>query len=145
MPVCRNCGGRISRFDKDRCPICGTVAPLKGVVSETVEVTSEIDLNSNEFNFKPKERGIVMLLFTLLGFSGAGFFYIKKNKLGLIWLLSNIILISILALLFIFLVKLDYVWGIIIPVIISYIINIGVGIYYLVKPDIKDGRGEFIR
>lgn len=145
MPVCRNCGGRISRFDKDRCPICGTVAPLKGVVSETVEVTSEIDLNSKEFNFKPKERGIVMLLFTLLGFSGAGFFYLKKNKLGLIWLLSNIILISILALLFIFLVKLDYVWGIIIPVIISYIINIGVGIYYLVKPDIKDGRGEFIR
>ena len=82
MPICRNCNSRISKFDKDRCPVCGTISPLKGVTSETVEVTSEIDLTSGEYNFKPKDRNIVMLLFTLIGFTGAGFFYLKKNKFG---------------------------------------------------------------
>lgn len=145
MPVCRNCNSRISKFDKDICPVCGAVSPLKGVTSETIEVTSEIDINSKDFNFKPKDRNIVMLLFTLIGFTGIPFFYLKKNKLGLIWLISNIILISLIALLLIFAVQLDLIWGIIIPVIISYIINIGVGLFYLFKSDIKDGRGEFIR
>lgn len=145
MPVCKNCGSRISKFDKDMCPICGQVAPLKGVTSETIEITSEIDLSSKDFKYKPKERSVAMILFFLLGFTGAGYFYLAKKKLGLIYLLANIILIASLSLIFIFAIRLDVVWGIIIPFIISYVVSIGVGLYYLLKGDIKDGRGEFIR
>ena len=39
MPNCRNCGARITKFDKDICPVCGTKNPLQGVGSETMEVT----------------------------------------------------------------------------------------------------------
>lgn len=145
MPVCRNCGARISKFDKDRCPVCGQSAPLKGVTSETVDVTSQISFENKEFNYKPKDRGIIMLLFTLCGFTGSGFFYIKKNSLGFIWLIANVVFLAALILIFFLATKIDIVWAIVIPFIISYIINIGVGVYYLLKSDIKDGRGEFIR
>lgn len=145
MPICKNCGGRISKFDKDRCPICGTVAPLKGMTSDTVEVTSEIDLKSNDFNFKPKDRNIVMLLFTIFGFMGVPFFYLLKHKLGFIWLITNIIFISLLFVILYLAASVDVLWSVLIPVIISYIINICFGLFYLFKSDLKDGRGEFIR
>ena len=145
MPNCKNCGSRISKFDKDRCPVCGTVAPLKGVSSDTVEITSEIDLKSGEFKFKPKERNVAVLFFFLLGFTGAGFFYLVKKKTGLIWLIGNLLVIGLLFLLFYLPVNAGLLWAIVIPMIISYIVNIVVGFFYLMKSDIKDGRGEFIR
>lgn len=145
MPVCKNCGARITKFNNDYCPVCGEKQPLKGVTSDTVEITSQINLSSNEFNFAPKERSITSILFFLLGFTGAGFFYLVKNKLGLIWLFSNLLAIALLFLLFYFPVNLGLMWSIIIPFIISYIVNIGVGIYYLIKDNIKDGRGVFIK
>lgn len=145
MPRCKNCGARITKFNKDMCPVCGERAPLRGVESDTVEITSEIDLKNNDFKFKPKERSITSILFFTLGWTGAGFFYLLKNKAALIWLAINIVLIGLLFLLFYFPLNLGVVWSIIIPFIVSYIINIGVGIYYLLKQDIKDGRGEFIR
>ena len=45
MPVCRHCGTRITKFDTDRCPVCGELNPLEGVTSDTVEITTEIDLS----------------------------------------------------------------------------------------------------
>ena len=44
MPNCRNCGARLSKFDTDLCPVCGIKNPLEGISSETVEITSQIDL-----------------------------------------------------------------------------------------------------
>ena len=146
MPRCKNCGARITKFNKDICPICGEKTPLKGVESDTVEITSEIDLKSGDFaGFKPKEKSVTAILFFFLGFTGAGFFYLVKKKEGLIWLLSNIVAIGLLFLLFNFAIKLDIVWSIVIPFIISYIINICVGLYFLFKQDLKDGRGEFLK
>ena len=46
MPICRNCGARIEKFNKDICPICGEKKPLEGVNSETVEITGQIDPNN---------------------------------------------------------------------------------------------------
>ena len=41
MPNCRNCGARITKFDKDICPVCGQKNPLMGVdVVKSVEVTN---------------------------------------------------------------------------------------------------------
>ena len=45
MPNCRNCGARLSKFDTDLCPVCGIKNPLQGTSSETVEITSQIDLS----------------------------------------------------------------------------------------------------
>ena len=45
MPNCRNCGARLSKFDTDLCPVCGIKNPLEGTSSETVEITSQIDLS----------------------------------------------------------------------------------------------------
>ena len=43
MPICRNCNSRISKFDKDRCPVCGTITLEQEVISNTIhcEATSE--------------------------------------------------------------------------------------------------------
>ena len=44
MPYCRNCRARITKFEKDICPVCGTRNPLDGANSDTVEITSQLDL-----------------------------------------------------------------------------------------------------
>ena len=30
MPYCKNCGARITKFEKDICPVCGQKKPLEG-------------------------------------------------------------------------------------------------------------------
>ena len=49
MPTCRECHSRISKFDKDICPVCGAKNPLDGVTSDTIEITHEIDISNPEF------------------------------------------------------------------------------------------------
>ena len=46
MPKCKNCNNRIDRFNKDRCPICGVTFPFEGMNSDTVEITTNIDVDS---------------------------------------------------------------------------------------------------
>ena len=82
MPNCRNCGARITKFDKDICPVCGTKNPLQGVGSETMEVTGQIDLNGFAEGQKVIcRRKKLLLYFLALGFTGAPFFYLKKKKI----------------------------------------------------------------
>lgn len=146
MPVCRNCGARISKFDNDMCPICGVKKPLEGVTSETVEITTEINMNDPSFkNYKPTKRSIACLLFCLLGIFGAGFYYVKRVKLGLIWLAINLVLIGGLGTVLAFVVNIGPLLGYLIPVGVCYLANIGIGIYQLAKPNLKDGNGEFMR
>lgn len=145
MPVCKNCGARISKFDSDMCPVCGCKKPLEGVSSETVEITSEISLGSPEFkNYHFTNRKIVCVLFALLGVLGTGFFYAKYKKAGLYWLLINLVIIGGFGSLLAFLVNLGPLWGFLIPTIAMYVVNIGIGIYFLTKPNLKDGQGEFM-
>ena len=84
MPNCRNCGARISKFDKDICPVCGTKNPLDGVSSETVEITSQIDLN----NFVEGQKVVcrrkkMLILFLACGFTASQFFYLKRKKFAI--------------------------------------------------------------
>ena len=44
MPYCKNCGSRITKFDKEICPVCGEKKPLDGAVSDTVEITTELNV-----------------------------------------------------------------------------------------------------
>lgn len=145
MPSCRNCGARLSKFDSDICPVCGTKKPLEGVSSETIEITSQVDLSSFTAGQKVKRRRKTMLLLSLLlGFTGALFFYIKKALLGFIWLLINLLVGAGLAVLFLLVVKLNLALSIILPVILVYLVNAIVGAIYFLKPNLKDGEGEFV-
>lgn len=145
MPSCRNCGARLSKFDSDICPVCGTKKPLEGVSSETIEITSQVDLSSFTAGQKVKRRRKTMLLLSLLlGFTGALFFYIKKALLGFIWLLINLLVGAGLAVLFLLVVKLNLALSIILPVVLIYLVNAIVGAIYFLKPNLKDGEGEFV-
>ena len=144
MPNCRNCGARLSKFDTDLCPVCGIKNPLEGISSETVEITSQIDLSQmKEGQQVKRRRKVLTLLFYVLGFTGASFFYIKKAMLGLIWLICNLVVMGGLFALFYFTVK-NLAVAIIVPILVVYVINIIVGVVYNFLPNIKDGEGEFI-
>lgn len=145
MPVCNNCGSRISKFDKDMCPICGALKPLEGVSSETIEITSEIKLGNHEFkNYQFTSRLITCLLFVFLGIFGAGFFYAKYKKAGLIWLIGNVVVIGGLGSILAFLTNMGILWGYLVPLFVCYFINIVAGLYFLLKSNLKDGNGEFM-
>ena len=145
MPNCRNCGARISKFDSDICPVCGTKDPLKGVNSETVEITSQIDIA----NFKEGQRVVcrrkkLLFFFLALGFTGAPFFYLKKKMLGIIYLVINLIILGGLFAVLYFATQLHIVVAIIIPVLTVYAISGVLGAIYNFLPDLKDGEGEFV-
>lgn len=146
MPVCKHCGSRITRFDKDICPVCGEKAPLEGVSSETIEITSNFNLNEEEFKtFRPCTRFKVFLLFTLLGWTGAPIFYTRYVLQGFLWLLINLVIIGGAGSILAFMTPLGILWGYLIMLIAAYVINIGVGIFSYLKRNLKDNRGEFLR
>lgn len=146
MPKCRNCGARLSKFDKDVCPVCGTKNPLEGVTSETVEITSQLNIDSEEFEtYKPCTKANAFALFASIGFTGAGLFYLNYFHLAIIWAFINIgVLIGGIGSLLAFFTNVGILWGYLIMVIASYVINIIIGIIVYLKPNMKDGRGEFL-
>lgn len=145
MPICRECKSRISKFDKDVCPICGCKNPLDGVSSETVEITSQLDTSSPEFKeYKPCKKLVIFFLFLLIGWTGAAYFYMHYFKKGLIHLICNLIIMGLLVCAFLFLIKLDLLLSILIPILVIYIFNVSFGLFFLLKNDLKDGRGEFL-
>ena len=145
MPSCRNCGARLSKFDTDICPVCGFKKPLEGVSSETVEITSQVDLSGfNDGQKVVRRRKKMLLLSILVGFTGALFFYLKKATMGVIWLLINAIFIAGLLLILYFVIKLNIVISLLIPVLSSYACNIIIGVLYFFKQNLKDGEGEFV-
>ena len=144
MPNCRNCGARISKFDKDICPVCGTKNPLEGVSSETVEITSQIDLN----NFVEGQKVVcrrkkMLVLFCACGFTAAQFFYLKRKKFAVLWLIINLLLMGIVF--FLTSMVRNPLWlCILLSVLFTYVLNAIVGTIYYFLPDLKDGEGEFV-
>ena len=147
MPYCKNCGARITKFEKDICPVCGQKHPLEGASSDTVEITTELNLHDKESRemYKAHFRSVTFALFSLIGFSGAGFFYLRFKKLGFIWLGANIVLAACFILLFGLSISYSSWITYVATIAILYLVNIGSGLYFLIKKDIKDGNGEFVR
>ena len=146
MPVCRHCGSRITKFDKDICPICGEKNPLEGVGSETVDITSNFDLSEAELkNFHPKTRFRTLMLFAFLGWTGAPMFYLNYLQQAIIWVALNVILIAGVGSALAFFTPIGIILGYVIAFIISYAINIACGVFVYYKHNLKDGRGEFLR
>ena len=145
MPNCRNCGARLSKFDKDICPVCGIKDPLQGVNSETVEITSQVDLSGFQEGQKVvRRRKKMLILFLTIGFTGLGYFYLKKKKNALIDILITVLLFASGFLLLHLLAGLNIALSIILPIIAIYIINIIFGLVLYFTPDLRDGEGEFV-
>ncbi len=147
MPNCRECGSRISKFDRDICPVCGCRFPLEGTNSETADITSQIDIHSPEFKqYKPHKRMSAFLLSLFLGWSGAPLFYLGYLKTALIWLFSNLILIAGIGSIFAFVLHFDvYVSFFAIAFVIVFVLNALFGLLFLFKNDLKDAKGEFVK
>jgi hypothetical protein len=144
MPKCRSCGTRLSKFDKDICPVCGIDMPLEGVDNETIEITSEISgLKETMSGYKETSRTTCFVLSLCIGWSGASYFYQGKNKLGIIWLILNVTIFASLFLLFYFLNQ--FLLAYILPISLIYILNILMSFYFMYKEDYKDGRGNFLK
>ena len=145
MPTCRNCGARLSKFDSDICPVCGTEKPLEGVNSETIEITSQVDMSDfKEGQRIVRRRKTMLILGLLLGWAGAHLFYIKKAKIGFIWLIINLVIMGGIFALFYFAVHMFIVLAIVLPIVMVYISNIGGAIFFYRVKDLKDGEGEFV-
>lgn len=145
MPNCRNCGARLTKFDKDICPVCGTKNPLDGVLSETVEITTEIDLSDENFsNYKPLYKKTLLLLFCLCGWTGAPFFYLKKTQWGVLYLIINLIVIAGIGLPVCLLTSLSF-WGFVISAGVAYVANIIVGIVFFLMNNLRDSGGNYVR
>ena len=143
MPVCKNCGSRIDKFSKDVCPICGQVDPFSEKTgSETVEVTTSIDVNNEDY--KPRHKKTMLILFITLGFFGIPFFYIYQKKSGLIFMLLNLVGIGLISFLFAFYAKLPVYAAILISLGAFLVINSATGLYLYFMPNLQDGRGDFI-
>ena len=143
MPICKNCHSRISKFDKDICPICGAKDPLSGVTSDTIEVTHGIDGSNPAFkNEAPRKKNKALLYFVLFGFLGIGFRYLRFKLFSLIWLLVNFTVIGGLGGI-LMMTPVSY-FGFLIAYGISLLINIAIGLYFKLVPNLKDGSGELI-
>lgn len=144
MPKCKNCNSRIDRFNKDRCPICGVEFPFDGMNSDTIEITTNIDVDSVETDYRPCRRKELFLFFCLLGIFGAPYFYLKKVKQGVIQLISNLILIGLMSFLLAYFTPLDTVSSVLIGVGSMYLLNIVFGAIVIAQPNLKDGNGQFV-
>ena len=145
MPNCRNCGARLTKFDRDICPVCGAKNPLDGVISDTVEVTTEIDLSDENFsNYKPLYKKTLLLLFILIGWTGAPFFYLKNNKWGFAYLALNLVLIVGIGLPLMLATALTF-WGFVISLGIAYLANIIVGLVFFFMNNLRDSGGNYVR
>ena len=144
MPICKNCKKRIERFNKDRCPICGVEHPFEGMSSDTIEITTNIDTDKYNTDYRPCKKKKLLTLFLALGFLGVPFFYIHKKKAGFIYLLANLVLIAAITLIFALVVHLFIVFALLIAVAFIYLLNAIIGLIIYYQPNLKDGNGEFI-
>lgn len=145
MPSCRNCGARLSKFDKDICPVCGQINPLEGVSSETIEITSQVDLANFKAGQKVVRRRKTMLILSLLlGWTGAQYFYIKQKILAIIWLFINLAIMGGFFAFFYFVLNIILAFAIIIPFVSVYLANVVAALVLYYRKDLKDGEGEFV-
>ena len=145
MPVCRHCGARISKFDADRCPVCGELKPLEGVVSDTVEITTEIDLTEElKKEYNPKTKKMFFLLSALIGWLGIQFHYLRYYKFGLIWMAINLVILGGGFSAFYFGLH-NLLLGLLLPILLVYACNIALGVAVLKKTSIKDARGVLLK
>jgi hypothetical protein len=143
MARCKNCGSQIED-NSSVCSVCGQINPIKQKKVKTVDITTRLEQDKVDFSaYRPKSRKIAVLLFCLVGFSGAPYFYLADKAKAYISILSSVIFIASAILLGVFVLG-DLLLPLLIVIGALYAINIFIGLRYLTHHDIKDGQGEFL-
>ena len=111
----------------------------------SVEITSQVDLSEFQEGQKVvRRRKKMLILFLSIGFTGLGFFYLKKKKEALLYIVINLLLFTSGFLLLHLLAGLNIALSIILPLIAVYLVGAIFGLVYYFTPNLKDGEGEFV-
>ena len=144
MAKCKYCHESITRLDREVCPFCGGLKPLEGTDDSTQDITKVIGQVDHVENLKLHSKLTAALLAFFLGIFGANLFYLGKTKKALIVLAISLLFIGGLGSLIFFLA-----WSSPFAYLIFYFVlealMIGVGIGYLVKHNITDSNGAFLK
>lgn len=147
MPKCRNCNADLSRLDKDVCPFCGTVKPFDGQEKyETEDVTKAFDPIKDDLeDVKHKSKVLTAILAMTLGILGAHFFYIGKKKIGFILIGITVAFIAAFGCTLFFTGVLHNALAFLIPYFALEAAMIASGVIILLRNDVTDSRGEFLK
>lgn len=146
MYICKNCHEKLTKFDKDLCPYCGTKNPLidDGNSSDT---TKTIDVvKSEDINFHEKSNLTFNLLLMFLGTFGIDQFYIGNIKTALIRLSINIVFYFVIFILIFVINKNLVLLASLLPLGILLIFYLVLGIISLLNGRrVKDSNGVYLK
>ena len=144
MAKCKYCHADITRLDKEVCPFCGGYKPLEGTDDSTQDITKVIGQVEHVENLKIHSKVVAAVLAIILGIFGANLFYLGKTKKALITIAISLVFIGGFGSLIFFLA-----WPSPLAYLIFYFVlealMIGVGVGYLVKHNITDSNGAFLK
>ena len=146
MPSCRNCHSRLTRFDKDICPVCGCKEPFLGMSTETNEITQEISsINDSNIQYEAKKRNFAVFLSVIGGFFGLPFYYLGFFMSGIIYLLISIICAGAIFLIMYFGGHLDLLISLCVPIGLLFLSNIVLAFVIGLNKNLKDRHREFLK
>lgn len=145
MLKCKNCGEKLTKFNKEICPYCGCQNPLSDSVAETDTTRAVSYINEEEVKINQKSFKTFLLLTYFLGIFGIEYVYLNKIKEFIFTLLANLV-IYICVFFICFASKMD-VWAIIlVPFIVLYVLSIGYGLFLTFgKSVVKDSNGVSLK
>lgn len=145
MLKCKNCGEKLTKFNKEICPYCGCQNPLSESVAETDTTRAVSYVNEDEIKINQKSFKTFLLLTYFLGIFGIEYVYLNKIKEFIFTLLANLA-IYICVFFICFASKMD-VWAIVlIPFIVLYVLSIGYGLFLTFgKAVVKDNNGVSLK
>jgi hypothetical protein len=135
--TCRKCGTAFSD-NLSTCPVCKTALINRDPTTEVSGVTASYAALKDQLELVTlKSRYLVSGLFFIIGFTGAGFFYLKKARLG--WW-TFILSISALSLAWLISLQIGFFTS-----LGLFLLQTLASFYFLFYPDAKDGRGELLK
>ncbi len=145
MLKCKNCGEKLTKFNKEICPYCGCKNPLSESVAETDTTRAVSYVNEEEVKINQKSFKIFILLTYFLGIFGIEYIYLNKVKEFIFTLIANLV-IYICVFFICFASKVD-VWAmILVPFLALYILSIGYGLFLTFrKSTVKDSNGVSLK
>lgn len=144
MAKCKYCQQSITRLDKEVCPFCGGHRPLDGTDTSTQDITKIIGQVENPVEIKSKKKIIAAVLAFVLGVLGIHHLYLGRTKHFAITLAFSLVLIVGLGSAIFFTVwKSPFAY--LIPYFVMEAIMIFIGIGYLIRHDVTDSHGAFLK
>jgi TM2 domain-containing membrane protein YozV len=135
--TCRKCGTAFSD-NLSTCPVCKTALIDRDPTTEVNGVTASYAALKDQLELVTlKSRYLVSALFFLVGFTGAGFFYLQKARLGWWTLLTSF---SALTLAWLLSPQIGFFTS-----LGFFLLQTLASFYFLFYPDAKDGRGELLK